>query len=269
MFDADGSIIVRSVQSYFCSLDEALREMPTGEALRLHEAYASRKTFDERMANPGFRRLWLERNEVLAELLTRYLARPLAECRILDFGCGTGVITNWIHFHGASSRRIIGVDLQRDKVVSARRAYPDLTFVEASGERLPFPDKRFDIVLAFTVFSSILDRSLAEKIAAELMRVLAAGGMIVWYDMRYPNPANPHVKAMTRSRIRGLFPELTSRLDTLTLLPPVAERLGPLTDMLYLRLASIPVLRSHYFGFLRASSPATPVTENHCKTAGL
>jgi 2-polyprenyl-3-methyl-5-hydroxy-6-metoxy-1,4-benzoquinol methylase len=227
--------------------------MPTDEALRLHEVYAPRRTFDERMTNRGIRRLWLERNDAFVELLSRQLARPLSECWILDFGCGPGIITNWLHLQGASSQRIVGVDLQRDRITAARKAYPGLTFVEANGEHLPFSARQFDIVLAFTVFSSILDRELAGRIATELMRVLAIDGMIVWYDMRYPNPSNPHIRAMTRSRIHSLFPMMSTQLDTLTLLPPVAERLGPLTDALYPLLATIPAFRSHYFGLLRSS----------------
>jgi 2-polyprenyl-3-methyl-5-hydroxy-6-metoxy-1,4-benzoquinol methylase len=229
--------------------------MPTDEALRLHAAYASRRTFDQRMANRGFRRLWLERNEALAQLLSRHLPRPLSECSILDFGCGSGVITDWLHLHGASSQRLVGVDLQADRIASARKSYPDLTFLEAAGEDLPFAARQFDVVLAFTVFSSILEQSLAKRVAAELMRVLAADGMIIWYDIRYPSPANPNVRAMTKSRIRCLFPKLSTQLDALTLLPPVAERLGPLTDTLYPLLSSIPAFRSHYFGLLRYPSP--------------
>jgi ubiquinone/menaquinone biosynthesis C-methylase UbiE len=226
--------------------------MSTDEAFRLHKAYASLRTFDERMTNRGFRRLWHERNDALAELLSRRLEKPLSECRILDFGCGPGVVTDWLSLHGASSERIIGVDLQRDRIAKARETYPDLTFLEANGEHLPFSAGQFDIVLALTVFSSILDHSMAKRIATEIMRVLAIGGVIIWYDMRYPNPFNPHLRAMTRSRIRSLFPTLNAELNTLTLLPPVAERLGPLTDALYPPLASIPALRSHYFGLLRS-----------------
>jgi ubiquinone/menaquinone biosynthesis C-methylase UbiE len=226
--------------------------MTTDEALRLQKAYASLKTLDERKRNPGFHRLWQERNEALAELLSCRLEKPLSECRILDFGSGLGDVTAWLRLQGASPERILGVELQPDRIRSARETYPDLTFVEANGEHLPFAAGQFDIVLAFTVFSSILDHSIAKRVAAELARVLAIRGVVIWYDMRYPNPRNAHLRAMTKSRIRSLFPTLRAELHALTLLPPVAERLGPLTDALYQRLAFIPALRSHYFGLLRS-----------------
>ena len=31
--------------------------------------------------------------------------------------------------------------------------------------------------------------------------VLSPGGMILWYDIRFPSPSNPHVKAMTLGRV--------------------------------------------------------------------
>ena len=227
--------------------------MPTDdEALRLQKAYAPLRTFDERMTNRGFSRFWHERNDALSELLSRRLEKPLSEYRILDFGCGPGVVANWLKLQGASPERFIGVDLQRERIERARKTYPDLTFVEANGEHLPFESGRFDIVLAFTVFSSVPDHPMAKRIATELTRVLATAGMIIWYDMRYPNPFNPHLRAMTKSRIRSLFPAMHAELNTLTLLPPVAERLGTLTEALYSPLAAIPALRSHYFGFLRS-----------------
>jgi ubiquinone/menaquinone biosynthesis C-methylase UbiE len=222
------------------------------ESLRLRNAYAPLRTIEERMANRGFRRMWTERNDALLALLSHCPAKPLSQCRILDFGCGPGDVTGWLHRQGIAEEQIVGVDIQRDKIARARETYPELNFVEASGEALPFSDGQFDIILALTVFSSILDNALAKRVADELLRVLSKqGGVILWYDMRYPNPLNPNLRAMTRSRIRGLFPDVSAELKSLTLLPPAAERLGALTDTLYKPLASVPALRSHYMGFLR------------------
>jgi ubiquinone/menaquinone biosynthesis C-methylase UbiE len=95
----------------------------------------------------------------------------------------------WLYNRLATPPRcIVGQTLRRrqsgkqDRV--ARTAHPDPNFVEANGERLPFPAAQFDIVLAFTVFSSILDQSIGKRIATEITRVLATGGVIVWYDVR-------------------------------------------------------------------------------------
>jgi ubiquinone/menaquinone biosynthesis C-methylase UbiE len=227
-------------------------ELPHDEATRLAQAYAPLRTFEQRMTSPGFRRMLDERDDAMAEALFHRLDKPLSECRILDVGCGSGRVMNWLAQHGASPRKMVGIDLQADRIALARRSYPDLTFIEGTGEVLPFPGREFDIVLAFTLFSSVTDPIIARQISVEIAYALKPGGVILWYDMRYPNPANPNLRAMTLPRIRQLFPGFTLELESLTLLPPLAERLGSLTDALYPILASIPPLRSHYFGLLRS-----------------
>lgn len=55
---------------------------------------------------------------------------------------------------------------------------------------------------------------------------------------------------MTLAQIRRLFPQLEMHLHTATVLPPLARRLGRLTQSLYPVLAAIPPLRTHYLGLL-------------------
>jgi len=62
--------------------------------------------------------------------------------------------------------------------------------------RLPFKDGSFDIVMQFTVFTSILDREVKKAVATEMLRVLKADGIILWYDYHMNNPKNPDVKGI-------------------------------------------------------------------------
>jgi SAM-dependent methyltransferase len=227
-----------------------MENCPMNEATRLREAYAPLKPFEERMAKPGFRRLYAERDARLIELLPT-LPKPLWNCRILDVGCGSGRFMTWLVQQGATPELVTGVEVQPDRVASARRANPDLLVLQVSATNLPFLPATFDIVVAFTMFSSVVDPAIARRIAREISRVLAPGGIVLWYDMRYPNPANRHLRAMTQTRIRELFPLLGVELEPITLLPPLAQRLGSLTEALYSRLAAVTPLRSHYLGMLR------------------
>jgi hypothetical protein len=89
-----------------------------------------------------------------------------------------------------------------------------------------------------------------------MTRVLRPGGLILWYDIRYPNPWNANVRAMTRRRIADLFPNFTLTLESATLLPQLARALGHLNDATltyaYTGLAMLPLLRSHLLGVVRA-----------------
>ena len=64
-------------------------------------------------------------------------------------------------------------------------------------------------------------------LAAELARVLAPGGAIVWYDMFRDNPRNKNVTGIGRSRIRELFPSLQVHTRSITLAPPLARFVVP------------------------------------------
>jgi hypothetical protein len=91
---------------------------------------------------------------------------------------------------------------------------------------------------------------MTRNLSREINRVLRSGGAVVWYDFRMNNPFNPHVRGISRKGIRNLFPGFQSRLVSITLMPPLARRLGALTELLYPGFASLPFLRSHYLGLL-------------------
>lgn len=231
-------------------------EVSHDEVRRIRRVYADRErklrgTVKEDEANGGNRCLVREYHDRLGRLLRQRLARPLSQCRVLDLGCGYGSLLGWFHEHGTPPENLVGIDLLPRRIAIARERFPAFTFLEANAEQFDFPDASFDLVAVFTVFSSILDRRMATTVASNIRRVLAPAGAVIWYDMRYPNPWNPNLKAMTKARIQELFPSFVLDLETISLLPPLARRLGALTDTAYPLFASIPVLRTHYIGLLR------------------
>ena len=197
-------------------------------------------------ANPGNQAILGER----ARWMRRLLDPPLTGKRILEVGSGAGGTLASMVELGASPADLVGVDLLPGRVEVARKAHPSIRFDVGNAERLDFADASFDLLLAFTIFSSILDPSMQRNVAAEMTRVLKPGGAVLWYDVRYDSNSNPNVKAVPARRIRQLFPSLKADLYSVTLLPPVARRLGPLTG-LYPALASFPPLRSHLIGLLK------------------
>ena len=157
----------------------------------------------------------------------------------------------WLGELGAAHSQLVGVDLLPDRVAAAKREHPDIEFHVGNAEHLEFPDASFDMVMAFTVFSSIFDESMARNIAAEIVRVMRPGGALLWYDVRYDSVSNKNVHAVKATRLHSLFPTLHGELVKVTLLPPLARRLGPLTRLAYPVLTRVPPLRSHLLGLLR------------------
>ena len=77
------------------------------------------------------------------------------------------------------------------------------------------------------------------------------GGAVLWYDFFVNNPRNPHVRGVGAKVIRLLFPGFGVRLARVTLAPPLARRLVPLSRTIAFALEATKVLNTHYLGVIR------------------
>lgn len=234
--------------------------MPSNEIDRIQAAYRhyrDNKTTQAQWSknNPGNQAIIRERTRILTQILQARQLLSLADHHILEIGCGTGHVLASLKQWAAKPEHLWGIDLLAHRLKIAGETFPDFHFQQANAAQLNFSDEVFDIVLIFTVFTSILDNQMADDAAADINRVMKPGGVIIWYDFRYNNPNNPHVRGMNRTSIRTLFPDFDIKLQTITLLPPLARRLGRLTPTLYPPLARIPWLRTHFIGLLTKPIP--------------
>ena len=147
--------------------------------------------------------------------------------RVLDNGCGLGT---WLEAMAPYSKHRFGLELEFERVRQARPRGEGA--VQAVGERLPFDDDSFDVVLSNEVIEHVDDDRLA---VSEMVRVVRPGGRIVifcpnrWYPVeqhgiywrgRYkfgniplvnylPNALRdrlaPHVRTYTSGRLRQLI----------------------------------------------------------------
>lgn len=219
---------------------------------RVYQAYHGSQAMQSQWSreNPGNRAIYQERQDTLAKLLRSHQLFPIGDRRVLEIGCASGEVLMSLPDLGAQPAGLHGVDLVAERIAIARQRYPDIDFQVGNAEALSFPESEFDLVYLFTVMSSILDARMAHNVAAEAARVLKPGGVIVWYDFRYSNPRNPHVRGISKRAIELLFPAFDLNLRTVTLLPPLARRLGRATTALYPLLTRVPLLRTHYLGLL-------------------
>jgi SAM-dependent methyltransferase len=224
------------------------REPETERIIRVYRGYDASVWARWDPKNPGNRQIELDLWQTLWPLLGRHGFLPISGCRILDVGCGSGQLIAALLGFGARPDQCVGVDLLPERIEEARRVNPTVRFICCDANHLEFPDGAFDLVVASTVFTSVLNGP--DALARELARVLRPGGAIVWYDFRYNSPQNPHVRRIPKRGVQRLFPGFAIHLRTTTLLPPLARRLGRLTGTLYPLLSLIPTLRTHYAGLL-------------------
>ena len=223
------------------------------EEARIRAAYARRgDPWRYDWANPAyvFAMHDLERSVLAA--LRRSGLWPLGAKRILDVGCGTGYWLRRLLTWGARPQHAAGIDLLRDRVFGAAALSPHHTGLACgSAVDLPFRGGSFDLLLQFTVFTSILDPAFRRRVADEMVRVLKPDGAILWYDFCVGNPRNPDVRAVRAAEIRQLFPGCSVQLGRVTLAPPVMRLVAPRSWTLCALLNLVRPLRTHYLGVIR------------------
>lgn len=193
---------------------------------------------------------------VLAALHAHGLT-DLSRLRILEMGCGSGgVLTEYLGF-GAAPRNLFGVDLLPLRLAHAHSQLPGSNVYNANGASLPFPPGSFDLVLQYTALSSILDPELRRAICKDMLRVVRSpdpssgkpGGMLLSYDF-WLNPVNKQTHGIRLAEIKRLFPHCRYEFHRITLAPPIARRLVPLSWGLSLFLESLKFLNTHYLAVI-------------------
>jgi SAM-dependent methyltransferase len=232
-------------------LARVYRGLEPDEQRRMTDTYAGyaesehkRRSWDA--ANPGNAAIREELVQAVRSLAGERLRGARA---ILDVGCGTGWWLERIARQLAPGAELHGVDLLPERVSAARERVPSATVEVADARRLPFDDASFEAVSMFTVLSSLQDRDDVADALAEARRVLAPGGVILIWEPRIPNPLNRNTLLVDRRLLRHALPDLTLEVRSLTLLPPLARRLGPGA---YHRLARVPALHTHRLVCARA-----------------
>lgn len=94
--------------------------------------------------------------------------------RVLDVGCGTGRLAEWMA--ASIGPGVVGIDPLPERITLARARAPGLRFEVSRAEDLAaFPGGSFDAVIASAVFHWVEDKP---KALAEFARVLRPGGRL-------------------------------------------------------------------------------------------
>jgi SAM-dependent methyltransferase len=129
---------------------------------------------------------------------------------VLDAGCGTGAMLNWLERY-ARGGRVAGIDVSSDALDFCRaRGLGNLA--QASATQLPFDDETFDLVTSFDVLVQIPGEGSDKRAMREMFRVLRPGGVAFVRAAAYGWMRSGHDEALGTQRRYGLG-QLTERME--------------------------------------------------------
>lgn len=170
----------------------------------------------------------------------------LAGRDLIEVGCGAGGNLLDLLRLGAEPGRLAGIELQADRAAVARRLLPPaVRLIEGDATVADVAPESQDAVLAFTVFSSVLDDAAQIRLAHAMWHWVRPGGGVLCYDFTVDNPYNPDVRGVPVARLRALFPRARAEVRRVTLAPPVARAVARLNPRLPAWLNALAPLRTH------------------------
>lgn len=225
------------------------------EVERIKKAYNKRKIQQKGKLysyfNKGNLYMVQERERVILDILRKFNFSKFSDKKILDVGCGIGGRLRDFIKYGAKPKYLYGIDLLEDRIEIAKDISPNINFKCGDASNLPYENEYFDIVIQFTVFTSVLKKEMKRDIAKEMLRVLKKEGIILWYDFSYNNPKNPDVKGIKKKEIIGLFPNCEFNFNRLTLAPPIVRFIAPRSWLLCYLFEKLSFLCTHYLVIIR------------------
>ncbi len=147
-------------------LDAVYRAGSSTEVAQTYDAWAD--TYEDDMARLGYRH-----PAVCLALLSRHL--PRGSGPVLDAGCGTGLVGEWLGIVGYP--QVEGLDVSEGMlgVAMSKGVYQRL-HLATLGSALPFGDGQFSAVVCAGVFTT---GHVGADGVDELVRVVRTGGVIV------------------------------------------------------------------------------------------
>ena len=118
---------------------------------------------------------------------------------VLDVGCGSGLFFNEV---AAQADMVVGVDVSRKLLLKAKEqtsAFGNVSVLQADADHLPFKDRFFDAVFAFTVLQNMPKPS---KTLSELKRIVKFGGRVVVTGLKKAFPLNQFMDVLENSGLK-------------------------------------------------------------------
>jgi SAM-dependent methyltransferase len=226
--------------------------MSVDEPRAVAQRYARRGAADRYSPlQPDVMLLLQERQRALRRRLAAQGITDLAPLRVVEVGCGSGGNLLELLRLGCRPEHLQGIELLPDRHAQARQVLPAaLRLWRGDAVTAPVIEASQDLVMQYTVFSSLLDDAFQQRLADAMWRWLRPGGAVLWYDFTVDNPRNRDVRGMPLARLQALFPQGRILSQRVTLAPPLARRVCRVHPSMYTAFNLLPWLRTHVLAWV-------------------
>jgi ubiquinone/menaquinone biosynthesis C-methylase UbiE len=183
-------------------IENLYREIKFPGAIDWWSSYYARDELDVRISDS--RHLDAVRQKIEDRVWRRIVPQ---NGRVLDLGCGRGFFAKRLKQAVGRTVHVVGLDLSEIILHKARSDHGDLSFLVGRGEKLPFKDDSFDVVMIITAFEYIEDQP--DPIIHEVHRILKKGGFF------YICLHKPSIDPFFIPNIARRFDRKTRRIDIL------------------------------------------------------
>ena len=172
------------------------------------------------------------RDPAFIEMREAYLKKIDFESivRVLDLGCGTGVVARSLAKKEGFKGDIVGIDFTEALIEAARR----LTDEDGVGDRIQFRvgdshdiedlDNSYDIVIAHTLVSHVVDPA---KVIADAARIVRTGGTVAIFDGDYASLAYGAGDVVTNTdMVNGILTAVVANPHVLRQMPALLRDSG-------------------------------------------
>jgi demethylmenaquinone methyltransferase/2-methoxy-6-polyprenyl-1,4-benzoquinol methylase len=136
--------------------------------------------------------------EIQREKYKTILANIARVDRILDLGCGTGMLLGQLK---ERARLVVGVDISVEMLRAAKRRAPGALLVLADADSLPFSEGSFDAVISVTLLQNMPDPA---KTVCEIARVLRSNGKAIITSLKRKHSPKQLADWATAAKLKPL-----------------------------------------------------------------
>lgn len=135
----------------------------------------SDRDFYDRIA-PVYDQIFLDHRvyaDTIVELVDSYLEHDISHIKVLDLGCGTGVVSKKLAARGYA---VIGMDFSQESLVRLSVNSPSVITINADAHSLPIRSSLIPIVVSLGAWRHF---SNPDKVLQEVNRIMSSKGLFI------------------------------------------------------------------------------------------